>query len=272
MERKILTALLSALLTLSMQAEPPPGYTLAFDANFSVPNWLPISEWGPLAHPYVLTNWYDTTMIAHTPYDGDFGDAIFSRDGMRQSMGQLVLKAFKDETGVHHSGLVASIDPDGRGFSQALGFWEISCRLPAGTGVWPSFWLMDTVSLQRKERSVNECEIDVFEEFGYNPHAVEQHVHIWGPDGSSLPGGAKHISQLSGMTTGNHVYGCLINTDYIHFYFDGAEIWSTPTPREALHPMYVILDLALGGGYPVSIANPTEMWVQWIRCYAPPPP
>lgn len=74
------------------------------------------------------------------------------------------------------------------------------------------------------------------------------------------------------MTTGFHTYGALIKTDYVHFYFDGVEQWKTPTPPEAKEPLYVMVDLALGGGWPIDkTPDPSYLYVQYVRVYAPPP-
>jgi beta-glucanase (GH16 family) len=72
------------------------------------------------------------------------------------------------------------------------------------------------------------------------------------------------------MTTGFHTYAALIKTDYIHFYFDGIEQWKTPTPPEAKEPLYVMVDLALGGGWPIDqTPDPSHLYVDYIRVYAP---
>jgi beta-glucanase (GH16 family) len=73
------------------------------------------------------------------------------------------------------------------------------------------------------------------------------------------------------MTTDFHTYAALIKTDYIHFYFDGVEQWKTPTPTEAKEPLYAMVDLALGGGWPIDrTPNPSHLYVNYIRVYAPP--
>jgi hypothetical protein len=59
------------------------------------------------------------------------------------------------------------------------------------------------------------------------------------------------------------------NAYFIHFYIDGVEVANTPTlPEEAL-PLYVMVDLALGDGFPIDIPSPTRMYVDYIRAYAP---
>src|SRR5262245_29319588 len=82
----------------------PSTYKLTFEENF---DWLDVSAWGP-----------NTRWIAHTPWNGDFGDARFVdpipgfpftvRDGL------LTIEARKTDKG-WQSGLLASTDPKGNG-------------------------------------------------------------------------------------------------------------------------------------------------------------
>jgi len=61
----------------------------------------------------------------------------------------------------------------------------------------------------------------------------------------------------------------LVNADLIHFYYDGREVYKTPTPVSALGPLYVMVDFALGGGWPIGISSPAYMYVDYIRVYSP---
>lgn len=76
-------------------------------------------------------------------------------------------------------------------------------------------------------------------------------THIWAPNGSQVSATGSVTTQ-TGMTTGFHVYGCLINANFIHFYIDGVEVANSPIlPEEAL-PLYVMVDLALGDASPLT--------------------
>ena len=53
------------------------------------------------------------------------------------------------------------------------------------------------------------------------------------------------------------------------WYFDGVELWRQPTPEESKTPMYVLVNLALGPGWPLDkTPNPSFMLVDYIRVYA----
>jgi beta-glucanase (GH16 family) len=238
------------------------GYTLVFNEEFKSP--LSVSAYGP-----------GTKWIAHTPYGGDFGDAWFTNPTDAPSPftienGVLKITAQRDTTGSKHwrSGLLASIDTKANGFAQALGYYEVRMKLPPGSGVWPAFWLNGLGSFKTPKTRV--AEVDILEEYGVDPRIAHQHVHVWNPDGSQYAD-AGNSSVCQGMTTGFHTYGALIKTDYIHFYFDGTELWKTPTPPEATEPLYVMVDLALGGGWPSDkTPDPSYLYVAYIHVYAPP--
>jgi beta-glucanase (GH16 family) len=244
---------------------PPPDYKLVFNEEFDGP--LNVSNWGlPKA------KW-----MAHTPYAGDFGNAWFTgpnEPGIPSPFsvkeGILTIKAYQDKKNKNHwrSGLLSSVDTHGNGFSVALGYFECRMKLPSGPGVWPAFWLAGITGVDRN-RTTNSAEIDVLEEYGVDSTIAHQNVHVWKPkDGESYAVG--NSSKLQGMTTDFHDYGCLVAKDFISFYFDGLQIWKTPTPPEALEPLYLMVNLALGGGWPIDkTPDPSFLSVEHIRVYAP---
>jgi beta-glucanase (GH16 family) len=256
---------IAIILSNSAQAAPPPGYKLVFAEEFS--EALSVSNWGsPKA------KW-----MAHTPYAGDFGDAYFTGPNepntpspFSVSNGILTITAYQDQKNKNHwrSGLLSSVDTRGNGFSVALGYFECSMKLPSGAGVWPAFWLAGLNGVDR-HRTTNAAEIDVLEEYGVDSTIAHQVIHVWKPSGGQSYSTGK-ANTLQGMTTDFHVYGCLIAKDFIHFYFDGLQIWQTPTPPEALEPLYVMVNLALGGGWPIDrTPNPSHLDIHYIRVYAP---
>jgi beta-glucanase (GH16 family) len=260
-----LTLVLLAMWTSAEPALAEPdltGYTLAFAEDFN--GSLSISPYGP-----------GTKWIAHTPYKGDFGEAWFSNPDDANSPfgildGILTITARKDPRRNNHwrSGLLASVDTQARGFTQALGYYEARMKLPDGPGVWPAFWLEGLGNLKSPKTKV--AEIDVLEEYGNAPLIAHQVVHVWNANGTQYSG-IGNKSTCPGMTTGFHNYGALVKTDYIHFYFDGVEQWKTPTPPEAGEPLYVMVNLALGGGWPIDqTPNPSRLDVAYIHVYAPP--
>jgi hypothetical protein len=235
------------------------GYRLTFDEDFQKP--LSVSAWGP-----------GTRWIAHTPYGGDFGDAGFA-DPEKDSPftiqdGILRIEARKS-AGRWRSGLLSSVDPKGEGFSQQFGYFEMRARFPGGPGTWPAFWLMGVPQLKepKERKTLTQVEIDVVEQYGVGPNALHTTLHLWGPGKFHWAEG--DTSVVTGMTDGFHRYGVMVEDDFIRFYFDGVELRRARTPREAKVPLYLMVDLALGGGWPIDrTPNPSHMLVDYVRAYA----
>ncbi len=243
---------------------PPPsldlaGYRLTFDEDFNGP--LSISAWGP-----------GTRWIAHTPYAGDFGDAGFGDPGkdspfsVKDGVLQIEAKKVGDRW---KSGLICSVNPKGEGFSQKYGYFEMRAKLPKGLGTWPAFWLMGVPQLKepRDKKTITQIEIDVVEQYGVGPNSLHTTLHLWGPGDFHWAEGDTSIVQ--GMTDDFHTYGVLVEEDFTTFYYDRSELRKDRTPKEAKVPLYLMVDLALGGGWPIDkTPNPSDLLVDYVRVYA----
>ena len=233
------------------------GFRKTFDEDFLEP--LDVSAWGP-----------GTRWIAHTPFNKDFGDAKFAdpKAGFPFTVDNGILRIEARRTNNKwQSGLLAAVDPVGNGFSQKFGYFEMRAKLPKGEGVWPAFWLMGVRGLQ--DQTITNIEIDVLEQYGARPNTLVTSQHFWGP-------GDQHRSEtrqfiVPGMTDGYHRYGVMIDESWMIFYYDGVELRRVPTPPEAKVPVYPMVDLALGGGWPIAnTPNPSYLYVDYIRVYARP--
>ncbi len=243
------------------------GYELVFNEDFETP--LDVSPWGP-----------GTRWIAHTPWHGDFGDAAFAdptpdfpftvKDGI------LRIEARKDENFAKtdpwkrpwRSGLLCSNDPKGKGFSLQYGYFEMRAKLPSGIGVWPAFWLVS--SYDRTDPNAGKdgsVEIDVIEYYGF-PDTYQSVVHVWEPKPHRAVG-TVITTRPNEVSEGFHNYGCLVTPEWIVMYFDGVEVWRVKTPPEHNKPLMILLNLALGGGWPIDkLQSPIYMYVDWVRAYA----
>ncbi len=236
------------------------GFELTFREEFDGP--LDVSAWGP-----------GTRWIAHTPWAGDFGDASFADPGKDHPFtvkdGILRIEARKNKDGKWASGLLASNDPRGNGFSQQYGYFEMRAKLPPGPGVWPAFWLCS--SYNRKDRTAGRdgsVEIDILEYYGRTPCSYTATVHVWRPKPHRSEG-RKITTRPYEVSTGFHNYGCMVGRQWITMYFDGVEVWKAKTPPEHNKPLMVLLNLALGPGWPIDkTPNPSIMEVDYVRVYA----
>jgi beta-glucanase (GH16 family) len=71
------------------------------------------------------------------------------------------------------------------------------------------------------------------------------------------------------LTSDFHTYGVSVESDWIIFYFDRREIGRTQTPKELRGPLFILLNLALGSGYPIDeVVSPVHMYVDYVRAYS----
>lgn len=211
-----------------------------------------------------------TTWTAHTPWHGDFGDAVFEDPGPRSpfSLGPhgLRITATRDGEGRWHSGLIASRDRDGRGgtgFAQRYGYFEMRARLPVGGGTWPAFWLIGT------EKADAASEIDVVEFYGGFPGYFHAVMHLFEGGDDTLH--EDHLVAVSPDALGSSFndFGVLIEKDDISFYFNRQEVWRRPTPAAFHQPFYLLADLAIGGGWPHDrLVPPVTMEIERITVFA----
>ena len=232
-------------------------YTLTFDENFDT---LDVSDNGP-----------GTRWIAHTPWAGDFGDALFAnpKPGFPFTVndGILRIEARKRPDGHWESGLLASVDTKNNGFKQQYGYFEMRAKLPAGAGLWPAFWLDSMVP---KEFSDPSLEVDVIEHHGHLPDLFESFVSVWPKDNPKDRISVRNVHNFrTGMLYEDyHTFGASVEPDWIVIYLDRNEIWRTKTPPEHKHKLMILLNLAMGSGWPIDKApNPSYMYVDYVRAY-----
>jgi beta-glucanase (GH16 family) len=231
-------------------------YTLTFDEPF---DHLDVSARGP-----------GTRWIAHTPWNGDFGDAAFidpqSDKPFTINKGMLEIE-MRQRGSRWESGLLSSGDQLGRGFLQSGGYFEMRAKLPGGPGVWPAFWLGSNSTI-----GAPNPEIDVLEYYGQFPNLYRATTHIW-QNGKPLSGTSYPIEvPKASLESAFHTYGVSIDSHEVIFYLDRKEVAREASRAEYLQPMYLMVDLGAGGGWPIAgMHNPSTMYVDYVRAYAEKP-
>ena len=131
-------------------------------------------------------------------------------------------------------------------FQQTYGYFEVRAQLPRGQGLWPAFWMLPVPG----GGSPAGTELDVFEQLGRQPHAVFCTLHyqgrtwFWWP---KMKYWEKRVPTAFDVTAGFHTYGVAWGRDEITWYVDRREVCRQPTPEGMDQPMYLLLDLAVGG-------------------------
>ena len=161
-------------------------------------------------------------------------------------------------------------------FSQTYGRFEARIRIPRGQGMWPAFWMLgDDIG---KVGWPADGEIDIMENIGREPSTVHGTVH--GPGYSGDAGISAPYSLPSGRAFADkfHVFAVEWEPGVIRFYADG-KLYATVTPANLPpgkkwvydHPFYLLLNLAVGGGWPGAPDStthfPQQMEVDYVRVF-----
>jgi beta-glucanase (GH16 family) len=161
-------------------------------------------------------------------------------------------------------------------FSQQYGRFEARIQIPKGQGMWPAFWMLgnniDTAGWPA-------CgEIDIMENIGKEPSIVHGTLHAPGylPEGYTasytLPNGQN-------FGDGFHVFAVEWESQQMGIYVDGTQYATytktgSPAPNNWPfdgQPFFMLLNLAVGGGWPGDPDSmtqlPQQMLVDYVRVY-----
>ncbi|OAP39935.1 1,3-1,4-beta-glycanase [Sinorhizobium glycinis] len=144
-------------------------------------------------------------------------------------------------------------------FAQTYGYFEIRADMPDDQGAWPAFWLLPADGSWPPE-------LDVVEMRGQDPNTVIATVHSNETGSQTSIASAVKVADASGY----HKYGVLWTEDEIVWYFDDAAIARADTPSDMHDPMYMLVNLAVGGiaGTPSDgLVDGSEMKIDYIRAY-----
>jgi len=152
---------------------------------------------------------------------------------------------------------------------------EARIKLPYGQGIWPAFWMLGSNSAWPLGG-----EIDIMEYIGKTADTVYQTIH--GPGYS----GGKNVGSHIALTTDSlrndfHVYAIEWQENEIRWFIDSREVFkATPAQIPAGtkwvydHPFFIILNLAVGGGWPgypdTTTVFPQQLLVDYVRVYQKP--
>ena len=245
-------------LTLVMIADHParaaewdkPGWTLTFQDEFDgagvdAAKWVKRYKWGEAQINSELQAYVD--------------DAFQLSNGVLTITGDKRTASYASQSFQYASGVLCSVH------EQKYGYFEARLKVPAGQGMWPAFWLLGQVGAP----GVNE--IDIHEILGNQPSKVYMTVH-WGTDYA-----AGHKSDGSDWTGPDfsadfHVFGLEWSPDAIIWTIDGVERKRHTGDGVPQVPMYVILNLAIGGQWPgapdATTPFPGLYQIDYVRAYA----
>ena len=208
---------------------------------------------------------------AHTPWNGDFGDARFLDPGPNGPFavgdGTLSITARKGPDGRWTSGLVAAADASGAGTGALYGYFEARMKLPPGPGTWPAFWL---AALHPAADGADALlEVDVIEYYGQFPASYRSAWHVWRKPERAQAADHEIKVPEGALVADYHTYGVDISPTTMTFLLDGRPVWRQPTPAEHRFPLYPLVNLALGSGWPIDrTPDPSTLRVDSVHVFS----
>lgn len=225
---------------------------------------------------------------AHKPRFGDFSgwpfaDPSGSNNLFEQIDTYLRIKARKPEGSRGFTGLLASVDMDGKGFwAKAPCYLECRFTAQSAPGTWPAFW-----TITQLDRGPGD-ELDIVEAYGgvgrKNPNHPGYSIvsHFWrqtNPDGTKKKEFNTRVRMIelggeSYWSTTFHTYAVRVGLEETVYYFDDIEVLRHPTNEVSRdNPHCFLVNYAIGGisGWPIDLeryGNASDMYVDFIRVYA----
>lgn len=120
------------------------------------------------------------------------------------------------------------------------GKFEIRCRIPKGSGMWPAFWLYGGWPAD---------EIDILEGKGQKPKGISHAVHSY--DSTKYRPAGKWTNFIGkNFSKQFHTFTCYWYPDVIIFEVDGKETFrfTTPYPNQYKRPEHLMVNLAVSSG------------------------
>ena len=153
------------------------------------------------------------------------------------------------------------------------GRFEARVKVPAGTGLWPAFWMLgaDIGSV-----GWPQCgEIDIMEFVGRQPNEIFGTIHGPGYSGGSAFGNIYDFGRP--VPDDYHVYAVEWEPNRLRWYVDGV-LYHTAAPADVApnswvfdHPHFIILNVAVGGNFGGGVSSrlefPVRMQVDYVRVY-----
>jgi beta-glucanase (GH16 family) len=185
--------------------------------------------------------------------------------------GHLVIRAIKTSSGFTSARLITQ----GK-FTVQYGKIAVRMKIPRGQGMWPAFWMLGA---DNKSAGWPVCgEIDITENIGKEPSTVHGTIHGPGYSGDKGIGHEYSLPNGAALADDFHIYAVEWSPASITFSLDDKP-YGTVRPSDIpagthwvfRHPFFLLLNLAVGGGWPgnpdTTTQFPQKLVVDWVRVW-----
>ena len=280
--RPLHQVILGALLVLSpFQAAAQVQWQLAWSDEFNgATNSLPNPTNWAYDNPTAGASNGELEMYCGQPGAGQSGDcAAWGQNAHLDGQGNLLISAIRQPDGKWTS---ARLITHGK-FVFTYGRAEARMKLPVGAGLWPAFWMLGD-NLYSGTSWPNCGEQDSMENVpALGPSTIRSSLN--GPRYNSTNALHADYTFPNGgrIDTGFHIYGLIWKTNLVQYYVDDytrpfVSFSPANMPTNGVwafnnHPFFILLNLAVGGGWPgnpdANTPSPAKMFVDYVRVYQP---
>ncbi len=269
---------------------PPPGFSLTWSDDFT-----------GAAGSGIDSNWKYDTGPGSSFGTGEIETMTNSTSNVYQDgSGNLVLQALHSGTNPSTGWTSGRVETNAATFGAPAGGvveMQASIQQPDlttanGAGYWPAFWMLGS-TLRTGTPWPTSGEVDILEDVN-SRSTVFGTLHC-----GTNPGGPCNESTgigsgerpCSGCNTAFHTYAVQIDRsvspEQIRWYLDGTnyftvnanQVDATTWANAVDHPFFIILDLAMGGGFPAAFgggpnaatASGGQMKIDYVAVYNKPP-
>ncbi|MFK7995627.1 MAG: family 16 glycosylhydrolase [Granulosicoccus sp.] len=148
------------------------------------------------------------------------------------------------------------------------GYVEMRAKLPAGRGLWPAFWLLNTHYVE------DVPEIDVMEFLGQDVDRLYHTYHYFDIENDWSKVSTPSFQTFSSdWTQGFHTFGMAWSPTDIIWYVNGIETRRITSDEYTIsnQAMYILANIAVGGNWPGAPDSytvfPATFEIDYIRAY-----
>ena len=251
-----------------VEAGPPntidlSGFELIFNENFDNGEINP-DKWSTALRfgPDVIVN-DEEQYYVDILNDPEFGYNPFRMDSDTLAIGANVTPEGLVESANNQpfvSGVLSTADR----FEFTHGIAEIRAQIPAGTGLYPQFWMLPDEFIGLRPQTF------IMEARGDDPSTVfHTYKYQDADDNLQTPGTAQ--TQGDDFSAGFHTYAVEWSPGELIFYIDGTETHRINSENIASQDMYLIINLAVGGFFAGSpdenTTFPAELIIDHVRVF-----
>ncbi len=147
-------------------------------------------------------------------------------------------RTYRYASGMVSTGRTGDRSSDRPKFAFTYGVVQVRFRTPAGGGLWPAIWMLPASNDSLPE-------IDLLEQYGSDTSTAKMTLHGTGRNGD--PQVERHELRTTDLAEGWHTVELRWSPGHLQWLLDGAPQFQVDGDRVPSEPMYLLVNLAVGG-------------------------